>query len=159
MWTFLIFIAIVNWYYFAIKSIIEKENKEKIFFIVFMTSIFALVMMIVKILWLAFINIILYPLFLFIVHWFYSDFILITRIEEYFLRNQNYDEVSFRLIIIKLLNKEIKLLKNDLIDLFKKRTIPIDITIITIWIFFIILFIFHILWLIDIFILINKIFN
>lgn len=156
MWTIIIFTSIVLWYYFAIKSILEKENKEKVFFIVFMTIVFLLVMTIINMMELWFLNIIIFPIFLLITHWFYSDFILITRIEEYFLRNQNDWEISLRVIILNLLNKEIKILKEDIYSLIKFNSIVIDIILLTIWIIIAILFILHIFWIIDVFILISK---
>lgn len=159
MWIIIILSSIILWYYFAIKSIIEKENKEKVFFIVFMTVIFSLVMTIVNMLELWFINIIIMPLFFFIVHWFYSDFIMITRIEEYLLRNQNDNEISLRVIILNLLNKEIKILKEDIYSLIKLDMLVWDIVLLTIWTLIAILFILHSFWIIDIFVLINKILN
>lgn len=159
MWIIIILSSIILWYYFAIKSIIEKENKEKVFFIVFMTIIFSLVMTIINMLELWFINIIIISLFFFIVHWFYSDFILITRIEEYLLRNQNDSEISLRVIILNLLNKEIKILREDIYTLIKLDMIVWDILLLTIWTIIAILFILHSFWIIDIFVLINKILN
>lgn len=159
MWIIIILSSIILWYYFAIKSIIEKENKEKVFFIVFMTVIFSLVMTIVNMLELWFINIIIMPLFFFIVHWFYSDFIMITRIEEYLLRNQNDSEISLRVIILNLLNKEIKILTEDIYTLIKLDMIVWDIVLLTIWTLIAILFILHSFWIIDIFVLISKILN
>lgn len=156
MWTLIILIAIMLWYYFAIKSIIEKENKSKVFFIIFITIIFVLIMSIMNILELTFLNIIIFPLFLAITHWFYSDFILITRIEEYFLRNQNEGEISLRIIILNLLNKEIKILKEDIYSIIKFNSIILDIILLTIWITITLLLILHIFWIIDIFIFISK---
>ncbi len=159
MWTIMIFVSIILWYYFAIKSILEKENKEKVFFIVFMTIVFVLLMTIVNMLELWFINIIIFPLFLFIAHWFYSDFIMITRIEEYLLRNQNDWEISLRIIILNLLNKEIKILKEDIYSIITFNAIVLDIVALTIWIILTILFILHISGIIDVFVLISKILN
>lgn len=158
MWTLLIFISLINWYYFAIKWIFEKESKEKIFYIVFMTIVFILLMTVIQMLWLWFLNIILYLMFLFVVHSFYTDFAFLTKINEYFLKNAKNEEFSLRIIIIKLLNKELKLLKDDIYDLIDMKWQVFDIVQITIWIIFILILLLHIIWLIDIFVVINKFF-
>lgn len=158
MWTILIFISLINGYYFAIKWIFEKESKEKIFYIVFMTIVFILLMTVVQMLGLWFLNIILYLMFLFIVHSFYTDFAFITKINEYFLKNAKNEEFSLRVIIIKLLNKEMILLRDEIYWLIHTKWNIFDMMQITFWIAFIILLLLHIIGIIDVFVLINKFF-
>jgi hypothetical protein len=57
---------------------------------------------------------------------------MITRIEEYLLRNQNDNEISLRVIILNLLNKEIKILKEDIYSLIKLDMLVWDIVLLTI---------------------------
>lgn len=158
METIIIFISLINWYYFAIKWIFEKESKEKIFYIVFMTVVFILVMMIIKMVWLWFLNYIVYFIFLFIVHSFYTDFIIMVKINEYLLKNAKQEEFSIRIIIVKLLNKELNILKHSIYSIFNYKNNIYDIIQITIWIILIILLLLHIMWIIDIFLIINKLF-
>lgn len=158
METLIIFISLINWYYFAIKWIFEKESKDKIFYIVFMTIVFILVMMIIQMLWLWFINFIIYFIFLFIVHSFYTDFAFLTKINEYFLRNAKQEEFSIRIIIVKLLNKELKILKQEIFSIFTNKENIYDIVQITIWMILMIFLSLHIFWVIDIFLTINKLF-
>lgn len=123
-----------------------------------MTIVFILVMMIIQMLGLWFLNFIIYFIFLFIVHSFYTDFAFLIKINEYFLKNAKQEDFSIRIIIVKLLNKELKILKNEIYSIFTIIENIYDIIEITLWILLILFLTLHILWIIDIFLSINKIF-
>jgi len=108
--------------------------------------------------WVWFINFIIYFIFLFIVHSFYTDFLFLVKINEYFLKNVKQEDFSIRIIIVKLLNKELKILKQQIYSLLESKENIYDIIQISIWLILIIFLLMHISWIIDIFLYINKFF-
>lgn len=157
METLVIIFTLISGYYFAVKWVFEKEDKQKIFYILFMTIVFFLAMMVIKMLGIWFLNYFIFFLFFFLVHSFYTNFIIITKINEYFLKSQKNSSVTLRMIILKLILKELYLLEKEMNHLIDKRWLIFDIIQITLWLIFLSTMILHIWWVIDIFAFINKI--
>jgi len=154
----IILLTLTSGYYMVILSILEKEDKEKIFYIIFMTIVFILVEIVLTIIKLSFLNPIIFWIFFFLAHSFYTNFALINKINEYFLKNTKPTEMTLRSIIIKLINKEMTLLNQEVYALTQRKKYVKAFLFLTFWTLLSIVMLLHTVWYIDLLSFLKNIF-
>lgn len=149
--TLLAIFTITVWYYFIITLIINKWSKDKIFNVSFMTIVFLLLIVVISFLELTIVNFILFILYFILAHWFYTDFTIFIKINEYFIKRQDNDTKdsgdSIQFALFNIIKRELIWINKELYSMVRLKNIWIDIILFTYW--FILYFI-YILYLLDI---------
>lgn len=146
--------TITIWYYFIIMLIINKEPKEKIFNVSFMTIVFLLLIVVISFLELTIVNIILFSIYFMIAHWFYTDFAIFIKINEYFIKKQDLTQQSSESIqyaLFNIIKREMKGLNKELYSMIRLKNIWVDIILFTYWFILYFLYILYLLWIVNVF--------
>lgn len=149
--TFLALLTITIWYYFIIMLVINKESKDKIFNVSFMTLVFLLLIVVISFLELTIVNFILFLIYFILAHWFYTDFAIFIKINEFFIKRQDITQQSGESIqyaLFNIIKEELKWINKELYSMIKLKNIWIDIILITYSFILYFIYILHLLWMI-----------
>lgn len=157
----LIALSIITlWYYFIIMSVVNKEPKDKILNISYITLLSLLLTVVVSFLWLTFVNVIIFIIYYTIANWFYTDFALFVKISEYFLKRKDLtkqSQESIRFALYKIIKMELIYINKTIYWIVRLKNIAIDIILITYAIILYTMYLLYIFGIIDLFEFINNI--